>query len=162
MYRTRNRISKILAGAAAGVLSFTAVMLAMPLPAQAQAAPSGNVQATLQQYADQLHAAGVSGVLTELVKPNGDSVKARAGTGNRQTGEPVPWQAHFRTGSTTKTFVSTVVLQLAAEHKLSLNDSVHKWLPGLFQGTGYDGSKITIRHLLQHTSGVFDLSLIHI
>ena len=62
----------------------------------------------------------------------------------------------FRIGSTTKTFVATVVLQLAGEKKLSLDDTVEKWLPGLIKGNGYDGSKITIRQLLNHTSGIAD------
>jgi D-alanyl-D-alanine carboxypeptidase len=56
----------------------------------------------------------------------------------------------------TKTFVATVVLQLAAEGRLSLNDSVQKWLPGAITGHGYDPSRITIRELLQQTSGLRD------
>src|SRR5581483_4678731 len=40
--------------------------------------------------------------------------------------------------------------------RLSLEDSVEKWLPGVVDGNGYDGSQITIRELLQHTSGIFD------
>jgi D-alanyl-D-alanine carboxypeptidase len=60
-----------------------------------------------------------------------------------------------RTGCT-KTFVATVVLQLAAEGRLSLNDSVQKWLPGVITGHGYHPARITIRELLQHTSGLRD------
>ena len=59
-------------------------------------------------------------------------------------------------GSITKTFVATVVLQLAAEGRLSLNDSVQKWLPGVITGHGYHPAQITIRQLLQQTSGIRD------
>src|SRR3712207_4035782 len=58
----------------------------------------------------------------------------------------------FRVGSVTKTFVATVVLQLAGEARLSLDDSVERWLPGLVPG----GDRITIRQLLNHTSGLYD------
>ncbi|UQA96916.1 serine hydrolase domain-containing protein [Streptomyces halobius] len=63
---------------------------------------------------------------------------------------------HFRGASITKTFVATVLLQLEAEGRLSLDDTVESWLPGLVQGNGYDGSKITLRRLLNHTSGMAD------
>lgn len=62
----------------------------------------------------------------------------------------------FRAGSITKTFVATVVLQLAAENRLSLDDSVESHLPGLVSGRGNDGRAITIAHLLGHASGLFD------
>jgi D-alanyl-D-alanine carboxypeptidase len=63
-------------------------------------------------------------------------------------------RAHI--GSVTKTFVATVVLQLAAEGRLSLNDSVQRWLPGVIAGHGYDPAQITVRQLLQQTSGIRD------
>jgi D-alanyl-D-alanine carboxypeptidase len=58
----------------------------------------------------------------------------------------------FRVGSITKTFVATVTLQLVAERKLALDDSVDRWLPGLVP----NGAHITVRQLLNHTSGLFD------
>ncbi|MCT9140135.1 serine hydrolase domain-containing protein, partial [Streptomyces violarus] len=58
--------------------------------------------------------------------------------------------------SITKTFVATVVLQLEAEGKLSLDDTVEKWLPGVVRGNGHDGRRITLRQLLNHSSGIFD------
>jgi D-alanyl-D-alanine carboxypeptidase len=62
----------------------------------------------------------------------------------------------FRAGSLTKTFVSTVVLQLAAEGRLSLDDPVDGHLPAPIRGQGNDGRRITVRQLLGHTSGLFD------
>jgi D-alanyl-D-alanine carboxypeptidase len=48
------------------------------------------------------------------------------------------------------------VLQLVAEHRLSLDDTVGHWLPGVVHGNGNDGGTITVRELLQHTSGLHD------
>ncbi|EEK84190.1 D-stereospecific peptide hydrolase [Bacillus cereus ATCC 4342] len=60
----------------------------------------------------------------------------------------------FRIGSVTKTFIATVLLQLSGENRLNLDDSIEKWLPGVIQGNGYDGNQITIRQILNHTSGI--------
>jgi D-alanyl-D-alanine carboxypeptidase len=58
--------------------------------------------------------------------------------------------------STSKTLVAVVVLQLEAEGRLSLDDTVDHWLPGVVRGNGNDGSRTTVRQLLQHTSGIHD------
>ncbi len=61
----------------------------------------------------------------------------------------------FRVGSNTKTVTATLVLQQVAEKKISLDDTVEKWLPGLVEG----GADITVRMLLNHTSGLGDFLL---
>ncbi len=58
----------------------------------------------------------------------------------------------FRVGSITKSFIATVMLQLVGGGKLKLDDSLDRWLPGLVP----DGRSITVRELLQHTSGLYD------
>lgn len=58
----------------------------------------------------------------------------------------------FDMGSSAKTFEATVVLQLVEEGRLSLDDTLERWLPGLVRG----GSTVPIRDLLNHTSGVTD------
>jgi D-alanyl-D-alanine carboxypeptidase len=72
------------------------------------------------------------------------------------TGEPVPWGAHVRIGSDTKTITAVVALQLVGEGVLDLDDTVEDWLPGLVRGNGNDGSRITLTNLLRHTSGLHD------
>jgi D-alanyl-D-alanine carboxypeptidase len=79
-----------------------------------------------------------------------------AGYGDTATKTAADPQAQFRIGSLTKSFTSTVVLQLEAEGKLSLDDTVEKWLPGVVDSNGYSGARITIRELLNHTSGLPD------
>ncbi|MFI2778236.1 serine hydrolase domain-containing protein [Streptomyces sp. ALB3] len=74
----------------------------------------------------------------------------------RSTGPGIGVADRFRAGSVTKTFVATVVLQLAEEGVLRLEDSVEDHLPGLVRGHGNDGSALTLRALLTHTSGLYD------
>ncbi|OIJ85020.1 serine hydrolase [Streptomyces monashensis] len=45
---------------------------------------------------------------------------------------------------------------MAAQGRLSLDDTVERWLPGMVRGHGNDGSRITVRDLLQHTIGIYD------
>lgn len=107
----------------------------------------------LQTAVDNLHAVGTTGV-QGLTRVDDRVTVARAGAGNLATGAPVPANGYFRMGSNTKTFVSVVLLQLVGEGRLSLDDSVQRWLPGVVAGNGNDGRQVTVRELLQHTSGI--------
>ncbi|MDF9761386.1 D-alanyl-D-alanine carboxypeptidase [Peribacillus simplex] len=80
------------------------------------------------------------------------------GVANLSTKKPMETDYRFRIGSVTKTFTATVVLQLAGENRLNLDDSIEKWLPGVIQGNGYNGNQITIRQILNHTSGIAEYS----
>ncbi|MEU6063058.1 MULTISPECIES: serine hydrolase domain-containing protein [Streptomyces] len=77
-----------------------------------------------------------------------------------QAGRGVARADHFRAGSITKTFIAAVVLQLAAEHRLSLSDTVERYLPGVVRGAHVDGRHITLRALLTHTSGLADFTAV--
>ncbi|MFJ8086473.1 serine hydrolase domain-containing protein [Streptomyces sp. NPDC096205] len=103
-----------------------------------------------------IHALGVSGVQARVIGPDGRQSVATSGTADLGTGRPVPADGYFRMASTSKTLVATVVLQLEAEGRLSLDDTVDHWLPGVVRGHGNDGRRITVRQLLQHTSGIHD------
>lgn len=109
--------------------------------------------ATLQADVDEHRLHGVVGVVAQINDEAG-VVRARAGESTLGSGTPVEFDTRFRMGSNTKTFVAVVVLQLVEEGTLSLEDSVEKWLPGVVSGNGNDGSKVNIRQLLQHTSGL--------
>ncbi|WP_208611445.1 serine hydrolase domain-containing protein [Streptomyces bungoensis] len=61
----------------------------------------------------------------------------------------------FRVGSNTKTLTATLVLRQVADKRIGLDDTVEKWLPGLVKG----GEYITVRMLLNHTSGLQDFLL---
>ncbi|MGW3495938.1 serine hydrolase domain-containing protein [Streptomyces sp. NPDC001020] len=109
----------------------------------------------LQRDTDAVHDDGVTGLSVVLETPRGVRT-ARSGVGDLSTGKPVPQNEYVRIGSTTKTFVATVLLQLAGEGRLSLDDTVDRWLPDVVHGQGNDGRGITLRQLLQHTSGLPD------
>ncbi|MGJ6966772.1 serine hydrolase domain-containing protein [Streptosporangium sp. G11] len=101
---------------------------------------------------------GYPGAITEI-RNGTQRWFGSAGVADTATGRPRTPQERFRVGSITKTFTATLVLQLAAEYRLSLDDTVEKWLPGLVQGNGHDGGEVTIRQLLNHTSGIFAYTL---
>lgn len=128
-----------------GLVSMAAVG---PSPAFAVQSPTrGEVQAAL----DQLVAAGAPAVSAVIQGPGGVE-RYSAGLANVRVGTPVSTADHFRIGSVTKTFVATIVLRLAARGKLHLSDTIQRWLPGLVP----NGSRITIRQLLNHSSGIAD------
>ncbi len=105
----------------------------------------------LQQALDRLIAAGVPGAIA-LVREGDHTVALTSGYGNRKPRTPMRPADRFRIASLTKSFVATVVLQLVGEGKLALDDSVERRLPGLVP----NGRAITVRRLLNMTSGLFD------
>ncbi|MFS8096297.1 beta-lactamase family protein [Lentzea alba] len=127
------------------VAAFTAAAL-LTTAGVASAAPAGEREA-VQQIIDQLTTSG--GALGVQARITGLGT-VRSGSAVLGSREPVPHNGTFRIGSVTKPFVSTVVLQLAGEGKVSLDEPVSRHLPGLID------DRITVRHLLQHTSGLHD------
>ncbi|MFF8382275.1 serine hydrolase domain-containing protein [Streptomyces kanasensis] len=123
--------------------------------ARAAAPPPAPAAWSVQQGADALRDAGVTGVSVRLDTPEGE-VTARSGVGDLHSRRPVPRDGYLRLGSVTKTFVATVVLQLVDEGRLTLDRTVEELLPGVVSGAGIDGRKITVRDLLRHTSGLPD------
>ncbi|MFE3739955.1 serine hydrolase domain-containing protein [Streptomyces sp. NPDC059096] len=77
-----------------------------------------------------------------------------AGTGDLAAPAPAPADGQIRIGSNTKTFTAVVVLQLVGEGEIGLDEPVETYLPGLLRGEGIDGRRITVRQLLQQTSGL--------
>ncbi|CAN3979373.1 serine hydrolase domain-containing protein [Kitasatospora purpeofusca] len=123
-------------------------------PAPAAAAPRPD---TVQQRLDALVKDDkVPAALATVKGRDGRNRTYTAGVGDLATGARVPVDGQIRAGSNTKAFVAVVVLQLVAEGKVGLDASVDTYLPGLLRGDGFDGRNITVRQLLQHTSGLPD------
>ncbi|MFE0154346.1 serine hydrolase domain-containing protein [Nonomuraea sp. NPDC059007] len=134
----------------------TAAVMSVALPAgAATTARPAYGRADLQRDVNAIKDVGTIGVQARVTGRGGDLV-ATAGTAVLGTRRPVPANGYSRIASTTKTFVATVALQLVAEGRMSLDDTVEKLLPGVVQGNGNDGNAITLRMLLQHTSGLYD------
>ncbi len=76
---------------------------------------------------------------------------AALGVSDLATGAPIRLGDQFRIASNTKAVVATAVLQLVDQHRIGLDDPISRYVPGV-----PDGGRITIRELLQHTSGLAD------
>ncbi|WP_123524717.1 serine hydrolase [Streptomyces sp. 840.1] len=99
---------------------------------------------------------GMPAALAGVRDRNGRARTYTAGVGDLTTGSKVPRDGQVRIGSNTKTFTAVVVLQLVGEGKIDLEAFVDTYLPGLVREEGIDGRRITVRQLLQHTSGLPD------
>jgi CubicO group peptidase (beta-lactamase class C family) len=87
-----------------------------------------------------------------LVADQGQVVlKKGYGLANMEWDIPNAPDTKFRLGSVTKQFTATLVLQLVEQGKLELNAPITRYLPNYPQRTG---DRITIHHLLNHTSGI--------
>ncbi|SHG27125.1 serine hydrolase domain-containing protein [Streptoalloteichus hindustanus] len=96
---------------------------------------------------------GAPGVAAEIRDGDGTWFGS-AGVSDRETGRRREPGDQFHAGSVGKAFTAAAVLTLEAEGRLGLDDTVDSWLPGVVRGNGNDGTRITIRQLLTHTSGL--------
>ncbi|MDT0546258.1 MULTISPECIES: serine hydrolase domain-containing protein [Streptomyces] len=117
-----------------------------------------HTEAALRAAVRRLAAEGSAPGAAALARDGDGTRFASAGLADLRTGRRILRNDRFRAGSITKTLIATVVLQLADERRLGLDDTVEEHLPGLVRGRGNDGRKITLRQLLTHTSGLFDFA----
>ncbi|MDQ2587944.1 serine hydrolase domain-containing protein [Saccharothrix yanglingensis] len=132
-----------------GVAALTAVLVTGSAVPQATAGPDRpELRQAVQAFVD----AGFAGVQVRVHDERGDWI---TGAGVRELGKSAkpPTNGRFRIGSATKTFTATLLLQLVAEGRIGLDAPVADHLPGF----GLD-RRITVRMLLQHTSGVFNFT----
>lgn len=124
-----------------------ALLLFCALPAKADRA------ADLDRIAKHYHAIGqLDGSV--LVADRGKVVYHRAfGLANREWQIPHTTDTSFRIASLTKQFTATLIMQLAEQGKLRLDDPIGKYVPELKPEIG---SRVTLHHLLNHTSGIVD------
>jgi D-alanyl-D-alanine carboxypeptidase len=104
---------------------------------------------SLQRDVDALVSGGAPGAIL-FVRDGNQTSRYTGGFADVARKRPMRARDHFKIASLTKSYTATVVLQLVAEGKLHLTDTVEQWLPGLVP----NGGKITIRELLYHTSGI--------
>jgi len=109
-------------------------------------------QASLTALAQQVVEAGAPGAIVRVDDGSGRAIEIARQAPWTGADHALAASDEFRMGSNTKTMVATVILQLVAEHRLRLTDPVEKWLPGLIP----NGAAITLRMLLNHTSGLFN------
>jgi len=101
--------------------------------------------------------------LLHVLAPNvGVDVEVATGAADLATGERLGPGARFRIASVTKPFVAAAALRLVEDGRLSLDATLDGVLEGeyddLLRRGGYDTVAITLRHLLTHTSGIYDFA----
>ncbi len=145
--------------AVAGALTLTGLaaagmVIAPSANAETTAAGNGRV---VQQVLDRLvRDDGFPAALASVRGRDGRTRNYAAGVADLTTKAKAPVDGQVRIASNTKMFTATVVLQLVGEGKVDLDAPIETYLPSLVRGDGIDGRKITVRQLLQHTSGIPD------
>ena len=115
----------------------------------------------LQQILDNRVAQGVPGVTMYIKTAEGWTWSGASGFSNLQEHTPMKASDRFRIMSATKMFVATVVLQLAQEGKLGqqgLDNTIDKLLPANIANRIPNHDRITVRHLLNYSSDLFNSS----
>jgi D-alanyl-D-alanine carboxypeptidase len=144
---TRSRRRAVLASVAG-----LTVVAALATHASAATVASSSTS-TMQAALDDVVSAGAPGAVV-LVRNGDETVRLSSGLGNLDPETPMDVDHRVRIGGITKSFTATVVLQLVGENVVALDDSVERWLPGVIP----NGAGITIRQLLNHTSGLYNYS----
>ena len=134
--------------AAARIVAILALTSLSPLPA---IAGDTSLAAEVRPLVEQLLADGAPGVIV-LRRDSGKVSRFAAGIGELDAGTPIDAGDRVRAGSLVKTFVAVVVGQLVVEGRLALEDDIAHFLPGMIP----TAAPITVRQLLNHTSGLFD------
>ncbi|MFD3516668.1 serine hydrolase domain-containing protein [Streptomyces sp. NPDC058657] len=138
-----------------GVLSTDPAAPASTASASLSTVPATTGQAPVQHGLNSLvRSDGMPAALAAVQDRAGHTRTYTAGVGDLATGAKVPADGQLRIGSNTKTFTAVAVLQLVGEGKVALDAPIETYLPGLVRGDGIDGRRITVRQLLQHTSGL--------
>ncbi|MFJ1812219.1 MULTISPECIES: serine hydrolase domain-containing protein [unclassified Streptomyces] len=145
--RTAVLTASLVAVLAAGPLAAPA--FAAPAPTSAHRANALDVEALTAALAG-LPDADATAALVRVGGTDG-SWRGSAGVHDLPSGTPADPDARFRAGSTTKVVTAAAVLRLAAERRIDLNTPVQHYLPGLL---GRQYRPITVRRLLNHTSGI--------
>ncbi|WP_329569552.1 serine hydrolase domain-containing protein [Kitasatospora sp. NBC_01266] len=149
---TVNRRARQRGWVGAGAVGALVLALTTGVATQAQAAgtlPPPNAQALGASIAGLPNAQLTSAVV--LVDGDNGRWSGTSGSGDLATGRPVAADGRFRIGSISKVFTATVVLQLAAEHRVDLDGTIQQYLPGALPASY---PPITVRQLLNHTSGL--------
>ncbi|MCB5179000.1 serine hydrolase domain-containing protein [Streptomyces antimicrobicus] len=107
--------------------------------------------AALDAAVENVHRAGMPGLFAEV--RHGDQVwRGAAGVADVTTGRPVTTDMRHRVGSITKTFTAAAVLQQVDRGRIGLDTPIGRYLPRLVPAEL--GAAITVRMLLNHTSGL--------
>ncbi|MEV0094247.1 serine hydrolase domain-containing protein [Streptomyces sp. NPDC050738] len=150
--KTRSRTALIAATVVLGLAAGTAApaLAFADSPAAMSARHGGPDAAALRAAIAGLPASDATAALVRVGGTKG-SWRGSAGVHDLASGRAADPDGRGRVGSVTKVFTAAVVLQLASEHRLSLDRPVRGYLPDLIPAA-YE--HVTVRQLLNHTSGL--------
>lgn len=115
-----------------------------------------DVVAELQTKMDDLTAGELPPGMVVWIDAPQYRFEGASGLANLADNTPMPPEGAFRIGSITKMFTAAVIVKLAEEGALTLDDPLARWLPEVAEQLP-NGDQITLRHLLTHTSGLFNV-----
>jgi CubicO group peptidase (beta-lactamase class C family) len=138
----------------AAVAGVVVTVLAGQAPSAPAPDPAPDPAAIDRYLADSLHATRIPGMAVAIVR-GGEAVHA-AGYGTDGRGDPVTPRTPFRIGSLTKSFTAAAVLQLVDAGRVALDTPVQAYLPAFATADPDSSRRITVRHLLDQTSGLAD------
>ena len=141
----------VLAGSTIGGASCARTIGAAPASRSFPPATRAKLQGIVNQY---LSTSKAPGLLVGIWSPHGTWLTA-TGSSNLATGAPLSTDVQYKIASQTKPFTADLILQLVGEGKMSLRDHIDKWVPGV-----PNGNQITIRELLNNTSGLNDVAVL--
>lgn len=136
------------------LLWLIAILFVPSMSGHSQGSNQPNLQAIDAFLQNQVSANRIPGLAVAVVQ--GNEIIFIKGYGEAAPGVPVTPQTQFYIGSVTKSFTALAIMQLVQEGRLELDAPVVKYLPWFQVADSEASSKITIRHLLNHTSGLRD------
>lgn len=138
----------VIVAVAAVAAALAAVFATMPATAAAALPPPND--AALKAAIAGLPNQETTGALVRITGSAGDW-SGTSGVSDIRTGAPVRPDGYLRIGSTTKVYTAVMVLQLAQEHRIDLDEPVQRYLPDLLPA---DYPRVPVYTLLDHTSGL--------
>lgn len=146
------------------LFSATALLLANPAlanPAQTKPTPTNPAQSTQSQTTQKKRFDEILACHTQTTAPGMAIIASQGGKllyrgarglANAELNVPLTPDNIFHIGSVSKQFTAAAILLLAEQHKLTLDDNLHSYVPHWPTGD----HQVTIRQLLSHTSGLAD------
>ncbi len=131
-------------------LAAVLLLVALSFQATAQAPASTGLSSAINQELEKVFKPNEPGAAVIAVKDGQVVFRKGYGMANLELGVAIEPDMIFRIGSVTKQFTAVSILMLMEQGKLTLTDEITKFLPDY----PTQGHKITIEHLLTHTSGI--------
>ena len=151
VFSRRSRLARV--PAAAVVLALAAGAVGTPAAAQSRTAarpPVAQLAAAVDSLADSVTAGPVVGMSVAIARGPELLLSEGYGLADKEANTPATARSVYQIGSVTKQFTAAAVMRLVEEGRISLDDEITKYLPDF----PAQGKTVTVRHLLNHTSGI--------